>query len=491
MPRSQTRGTTPGEPAFLANGLDGSTGAYLVPELHAAQIAAVAQGEPIDTQDVRELRWWHQSQTEAAFGVAAGIDPCRLDEAGWGLIAAQDMDPAILEALQPLRHVRQAQATIGGNERLYQEFTGERGYRNGESKQQFLARYGVGPGPANPTSGVPYYLLLVGDPETIPFSFQFQLDVAYAVGRICFERVGDYAAYARSVARAEARTVQQAPAKITLFGPTNPDDAATRLSTDQLLVPLADELRALSQEWTVTSHVGAAATKDKLLDVFSQADSQDVVFTAGHGVGFPLRHPRQETDNGALVCQEWPGPKAWQGALTDDLYISAADIAKDALVNAPVVFSFACFGAGTPRMDDFTRRAFSNPVDIAARPFVARLPQRLLAHESGGVLAYVGHVDRAWGCSFQWRGLRQLEVFKSALADLLDGCPIGAAMEYFNQRYAELSTDLTSELDEIRNQGRLPDDFELAEMWTANNDARNYTILGDPAVRALVGSSRP
>ena len=62
--------------------------------------------------------------------------------------------------------------------------------------------------------------------------------------------------------------------------------------------------------------------------------------------------------------------------------------------------------------------------------------------------------------------------------------PVGAAMEYFNQHYAELFTDLTEEREEARWAAE-PDVLSLSELWTAAHDARSYVVLGDPEWEAV------
>lgn len=464
---------------LMFNGVDAVSGAYLLPAMAPAEISAAARGGLPDTDDLKELRWWHHRATEKTFGPKEGIDARQLSQAGWGVIFAHDADPAIWEALGELLDHRRRQAG-----QYYREFTGTSGYQPGMTKQEFLARQGAGPGPADPDI-VPYYLLIVGDPGSIPYSFQYQLDVQYAVGRLHFDRVEDYASYARSVLAAETGQVLRQP-RLQLFATHNPSDSATQLSSSRLVTPLAASLRDARPDWKVQACIGEEATKRELSDLLRDPSPPALLFTATHGIGFPAGHPRQRHEQGALLCQDWPGPLAGLRPLGPDQYFAAEDVGTATVAAGLIAFHFACFGAGTPQWDEFADGRRESRPRLAADPFVAALPKRLLAHERGGALAVVGHVDRAWGYSFLWPEVgSQTEVFASCLRRLLTGHPVGSALEYFNLRYAELSSELSKELDDVRF-GKRPDHAALAKLWTANNDARNFAILGDPAVRLAV-----
>jgi hypothetical protein len=235
------------------NGVNASRGEYAHEPIPVRELARLILGErpspdriDPDPEQRAALRERYLADVTGAFRVKEGVDPTNLAQAGWGIIFPATFDPApIREALSELLNWRRVQAGP-----RYRECSGERGYRPGESKAAFLRRQGAATsGPVDPER-FPYYLLLVGSPEDIPFRFQYQLDVQYAVGRIHFATLDEYAAYARSVVVAERNGITL-PRRIVFAGVQHPDDVATSRSLQGLVQPLATELVGHPQrgEW--------------------------------------------------------------------------------------------------------------------------------------------------------------------------------------------------------------------------------------------------
>jgi hypothetical protein len=485
-------------PPFILNGINGTTGQYLpapddLDALFNAITARPAVSRVLKDEHYAHLKAREERVTQKEFGLAAGIDHKKLEETGWGVIFPFDAPPELFEALRPLLDHRKALAGKAKSE-FYREFTRDKGYRPDDTKTAFLKRLGRAAGqPADPRRGVPYYLLLVGAPRVIPWRFQYDLDVEYAVGRLHFEADNgepDYQAYhryAQSLVLAETGEAVL-PRSAAFFAPNH--DLATQFSSEKLVGPLLEEMADWEGRkqtgWQFAQHLRDAATKGRLAELMGGDRTPTLLFTAGHGVGFDKGDRRQLPHQGGLVCQDI-GDVRGDGPVTEGVYFSADDLPSGARLHGLVSFHFACFGAGTPDVNDFPDpdQVFRNQ-QIAPFPFAARLPQRLLAHPRGGALAFVGHVDRAWACSFLLgRNNEQIDTFASLLKDLIDGAPLGHAMEFFNERYAALAAVLTSELGNVRF-GRVADDafkMDLASAWLEHNDARNYVILGDPAVR--------
>jgi WD40 repeat protein len=400
-----------------------------------------------------------------------------LAETGWGVIMA---DLSLRTALAELLDHRRALAAAIDPDH-YQEFA----YSPGETTQQFLARHGVGTGALEPAR-VPFYLLIVGDPETIPWEFQYELDLQYAVGRIHFDTMPEYAAYARSVVAAERGEVALSPTAV-LFGPQNPDDRAMKSTVNSVLVPMGERLQKayLQPEWEVQSVLREQATKARLSQLLGGPETPALLVVLSHGLQFPPDDDRLLSAQGALLCQDWPGPRASKGPLTPEFYYAADDLPDEARLLGLVAFLSASYSAGTPARGDYTHVRGRKPL-VYGRPFISSLPKRLLGHPRGGALAVCGHVDDPW---LTEGGLAEMPIFSEVVRRLMDGHTVGSAMEVFDQRYAMFAARASEVLRQrmMRQEGDAEQtEWEVEALLTAMIDARNYVILGDPAVRLPV-----
>src|SRR6185436_13849820 len=329
------------------------------------------------------------------------------------------------------------------------------------------------PGVIDPQKA-PYYLLLVGGPDDIPFEVQYQLSIGHAVGRIFFEDLRDYRRYASAVVQAEQGPLD-APKRFTLFSVENEDDLATQRLKEHLVAPLAERLDKKIAPWRLDVWGADRAYKRDLARLLGGDATPGVLLTACHGLRVPFGAPEQQDLQGALVCQDRPEGDA----SSREHCFTAEDVPADTRLHGLIVFLLACYGAGTPIGDNFAHQEILSP-----RPFLASLPQALL---SGGALAVLGHIDRGWTLSFSWLLQGQIQEaagnFEEVLRRLLTGERLGHALRPLYRRYAALAAHAAPSVERLL-AGEEIDPQELELLHRAINDARNFILLGDPAVYA-------
>jgi hypothetical protein len=453
-------------------GIDADTGERL-PSLTEADL------ERIDSDvDVVRARGERGAREHLAI---ADIDPNNLEEAGWCVVFTKDADPAIKRALEPLLAHRERDA-----KRLFKVFENTSGFLPGDDARKWIERQGAGFSVVDPEHGVPVYVLLVGSPEEIPFEFQYLLDLYWNVGRVHFDTPEEYRAYAESVVAYETATTLPHSKRSAIFTVKNDGDRATGLLHDQVAAPIVSgtpKIRTLSgfKGFQLTPLLAEEATKERLSELLTgrlDGGPPAFLFTGSHGVKFNMSDPRQREKQGALLCQDWPG----FGKVEPDHVFTADDLPADARVHGLIHFLFACYGGGCPREDNFGLGSGEPPKVLMEQAVVARLPQRLLTR---GALASLAHVDRAWAYSFQnSRSQPQVQEMRDVMVRILQGQRIGQATDGFNMRWAVLSAEL-QESQDLRQafEDQLVSRAALANRWVARNDARNYIVIGDPAVR--------
>ena len=157
---------------------------------------------------------------------------------------------------------------------------------------------------------LPYYVLLVGSPEQIPFEFQYLLGVEYAVGRLSFDDATDYARYANSTIAYESGASVPNAKQISYWGTRHSADAATKLSSTFLIDPLAngvpsdeDQGQPINKLVSYSQQIflGKDATKANLLSTLQAARPPALLFTASNGMAFDLHDEQVSTGQGARL----------------------------------------------------------------------------------------------------------------------------------------------------------------------------------------------
>lgn len=422
--------------------------------------------------EVRRCRRRTALQEQTRLGLPAGCEGSDPASAGWALVFHQEEDPDVRRALLPL--IRHRQELL--NERRVKCLE----VRSGEEPRDWLARHGVELGSVEPQK-VPYYLALVGDPTRIPFSFQTELTFEYCIGRIDLDDPDDYACYAHSLIEHETTRQPLRHREAVFFAPRHDD--ATRTTADRLAGPLFGrgdrDGVAPKASFRARGLFGRRATKNELRTTFAgEGKRPAILFTAGHGLAWPAERTEQREAQGALLCH-----RTHEGEVRVGERFAGEDLEPDASVHGMLAFLFACYGGGTPRNNGFHFRD-DEPRYAAEESFVAALPKALLSHRRGSALAVVAHLDRAWTYSVVGlSGQTSIQPFENTLIRWMRGLPVGWAVKDFGDRFAALTIMLDEMQERCAFGAPPPTAEELVALRSERVDARNYLVLGDPAVR--------
>jgi len=330
----------------------------------------------------------------------------------------------------------------------------------------------------------PQYILLAGDAQQIPFSFQSMLNTVANVGRVHFDSADDLQAYVEKVIRLDTAPSPVVDREAIFFAPDAGLPDPTYFSREYMAEPIAKHVR---DKFGLETHdyIGGDATKENLL-LATQSQRPALVYTASHGLGATSESFEvQKQLNGAICCQSY-------GAPTSKTLFVADDVPTEPFLEGAVFFQFACFGYGTPAESDFTHWWDGVPETYTEADFVAALPKRLLAHPRGPI-AYIGHLDTAWLHGFadvedphiidRWH--TRIAPFVKAIDDLLGVQPSGLAMLDMSTRYSVCNALITSTYDRLsRGSYQWTEERKrrFLDRWVTRGDAQNYMILGDPGV---------
>ncbi|HRI68294.1 MAG TPA: peptidoglycan-binding domain-containing protein [Polyangium sp.] len=425
-----------------------------------------------------------------------GGDPNSLPEQRWGIVAPEGATgDRLLELIAPLQKAREEQQ---GEPAIV--FRAPPNLEDDDVGAWWSKVYG--------NEGIeeadrPRYLVMLGDADVLSWELQQRLASDTFIGRLCFPNEAGYESYVHKLLASE--NAKPHAGSRALYYTVRDGTAATNIGHAGLMRPTIEQSRSGQKKGVFPAREiieigdGDNLSADDFLAAVDKDDAS-MLFTVSHGCGAPR--------GGWSTAEE---QRRLQGAMSFGAgqKITAEDLANRTFLPNGLWFFFACFGAGTPHGSAYHHwlaalrevGLYGRNIDgvLASlpgekeRPFVAALPQAVLANPKGP-LAVMGHVDLAWTFSFhdvgttnKYRPSRFQDIFRT----LVDGKRVGAGyfelQRFFNQASVDLSTMYDKDARQKAKNAAVEDDKERkirkATLWMLRQDLSAYVLLGDPAAR--------
>ncbi|WP_224364393.1 hypothetical protein [Hyalangium versicolor] len=424
----------------------------------------------------------------------------------WGVIAPEgDVGDAILRAIAPLIAHREKEQ--GAPAKVYRVPADMDAARAVAWKDSVLQAEDV------PEEERPWYLLILGDLHHVSLELQQVLAQGACVGRLHVGRpngepdLEGCAAYVTKLLARELRTeVKEAPN--VLIYTARDGTLATTQGHQVLMEPCREAIGTRwKAKWPALELVDIpydGSSPEELLRAVGQAQA-GVMLSMAHGLGRPTQ--------GWVSAEE---QRARQGALSVG---RAQALTGELMRHTPFLpggmwFNVSCFGAATPAKSTFhawvsrlaQEGAWSSPATsvlaslpgAGERPFLAALPQALLANEQGP-LAIIGHSDLAWTLSFtdvenasSSRASRILAVLEVLAKGSRAGVAHAALMRHYQEDNDRLMANYQARADaQLYGHPDPTDPVRHGLLWMRRQDLRGYLLLGDPAARLAVKRGAP
>lgn len=403
----------------------------------------------------------------------------RHPEVGWGLVLPEN------EAISGAERAEAADAPAAIR-KLLEDRAGAPVFRYRQDVfPRFLRRYytdrppqdidldaaprGIAPG------RLPWYLLLVGSPEVLPWSVQYVLNTCGFIGRLAL----DDDALERYVGALLSNWSGAAcrPDRPVVWGVDHGGTDITRLMRQSIADPVAERLASDTQiNGNVRKITGPGASAAALISALSEANPALVV-TTSHGMTGPL-HDRDLMGRqlGLLVDEEHK--------LLDPETLLAAWQPDGA-----IWYSHACCSAGSDAETRYkglvpegsmVEQVLLGVAGLGAR--VAPFPTRLLGAEKP-LRAFVGHVEPTfdWTLRAETRQILTTSI-KEALYEHLYQAPPETLGMAFRDCYLHVGR-LLAQRDEAErqfNKGKLGAEAVALRCRLTAYDRQSMVILGDP-----------